>query len=761
MSRFNSMNVLGKVGLGFLVLVFLMVLAACGASQPTATPSPTPTVLPTPEPTATVVPTVAPTEVPKQDVVDIEPTAAPEPSATLEPTPILAVAQGAAGGPGKIAFVSNRDGNPEIYLLNADGSNQARLTNDPAEDLGPAWSPDGAKIVFSSNRDGNEEIYVMKADGSSLTRLTNSDSHEVEPAWSPDGARIAYATRVGEGNWEIYVMDTDGSNQTRLTFDLERDGAPTWSPDGTRIAFLSTRQGHQEIYVMNADGSNQVPLLELEPTGIFHRHGRPAWSPDGTRIAFHSPDNENFDIYVVNADGTNQTRITDYHGGDFGPAWSPDGTRIAFLAERDGERGIYVMNADGSNVTRLTHTPDLVPSRPVWAPGRVSTALVAAPSPVPSTPAPTLATPTTSLELVGTALAEEAESPTAGVYVHGNYAFVGSQSVAYGAPHIKTGIRIVDISHPANPQLVGRIPLRSVEKFSDASLGTEAAHSHGDAVATRIESAAFQGDIAIVLQGVPDAFTVEEYPMPFGIWDVTNPADPRFLGPLSLGEHFPADSLGDKPNDTKAVNGHYFYAIYSKGVMEHPRDHSTDHHLAIVDLSDPPNPVVVGDWQDTVQVGLTGLSVNADGTRVYIIGQFGKEFLLYILDVQNPAKPVELGRFVWPFPFAGSFSPGRPVANADDTVLIFADGSWEGGRSSRLHILDISDLSSIREISTVAFPESDTHQRGQRWYWAHDLAIRGNLVYSTWMDGGVQLIDISDPANPVAVGGFSAPSKEN
>ena len=317
----------------------------------------------------------------------------------------------------------------------------------------------------------------------------------------------------------------------------------------------------------------------------------------------------------------------------------------------------------------------------------------------------------------------------------------------------RTGIRIVDISDPANPALVGRIPLRSFEYDS----GPSDVHSHGDAVVTRIESAAFQGDIAIVLQGVPDTFGADEYPVPFGIWDVTDPAVPEFLSPLSLGNWFSFDILGDKFADTKAVKGHYFYTIYSLGEPVHAYP-NPDKHLAIVDMSDPRNPVVVGDWQDTKQVHLRGLSVNDAGTRVYIVGQFGNELLLYVLDVQDPENPVELGRFVWPYPFAGDFSSGRPVANADDSVVIFADGSWDEGRSSRLHVLDISDLSSIREISTVAFPESDTHQRGQKWFWAHDLAIVGDLVYSTWLGGSVQAIDISDPANPVVVGGFFCPN---
>ena len=137
---------------------------------------------------------------------------------------------------------------------------------------------------------------------------------------------------------------------------------------------------------------------------------------------------------------------------------------------------------------------------------------------------------------------------------------------------------------------------------------------------------------------------------------------------------------------------------------------------------------------------------------VYMIGQFGKELLLYVLDVQDPSNPVELARFVWPYPFAGSFSPGRPVSNADDSLVIFADGSWERGRQSRLHLLDISDLSAIHEVST--FGKTGTS------YWAHDLAIRDNIVYSTWRRGGVQAIDISDPADPVGVAQFFSPTRE-
>ena len=763
MSTFLSIRPL-KLALLVALLLVALAAAACGTERPTPTATPSPSPTPMFVPTSTPVPAATPTEAPRRAAVEVEPTLAPEiatalePPATISPTPTpvpTSVLPGVASGPGKIAFVSQTDGNGEIYVMNADGSNLSRLTNHSAWDTAPTWSPYGSRIAFQSDRDGNQEIYVMNADGTNVTRLTDSPDLDIEPAWSPDGIRIAYVARVGEGNSEIFVMEADATNQTRLTFNLTRDDQPAWSPDGTRIAYVANR----DIFVMNADGSHQLKLTDHPGPDEG-----PAWSPDGAKIAFMSPrvGVDNHDVWVMDSDGTNPIRLTNSVSFEFPASWSPDGTKILFVSltitdEGTGLVGYNVMNADGSGSIQIsTETitePDLY-LVPDWAPGSVA-ALIPTPTPPPGTPTPTPGPAVSGLELVGAALTEPVESPMAGVWVHGNYAYVGSQSIAYHAPDIKTGIRIVDMSDPANPALVGRIPLRSFEFGSGELSGDHVPHSHGDAVATTINSAVFQGDIAIVLQGVPDTFTVEEYPMPFGIWDVTDPTDPQFLGPLSLGNHFFADDLGDKPNDTKAVHGQYFYAIYKTGESARRYHDDKDHYLAIVDLSDPRNPVVVGDWQDTKQVHLRGFSLNAAGTRVYMMGQFEKQLLIYILDVQDPTKPVELARFVWPFPFAGGFSPGRPVANGDDSLVIFADGSWEEGRESRLHILDISDLSSIREIATIECPPA-----APRWdCWAHDVAIKGNLVYSTWMQGGVQATDISDPSNPVVVGEFFSPIK--
>ena len=219
---------------------------------------------------------------------------------------------------GHIAFVSNRDGlGAEIYVMNADGSGQTRLTNNIADDWYPSWSPDGRQIIFLSDRDGDIEIYIMNADGSEQTRLTNSPGSEWLPSWSPDRSRIAFSDNR-DGNVEIYVMNADGSGRTNLTNNPANDWAPSWSPDGRRIAFVSDRDGNNEIYVMNADGSGVTRLTNNPASDQV-----PSWSPDGKRIAFASNRDGNFEIYVMNADGSGVTRLTNNPAYDMEPSWSP------------------------------------------------------------------------------------------------------------------------------------------------------------------------------------------------------------------------------------------------------------------------------------------------------------------------------------------------------------------------------------------------------------------------------------------------------
>ena len=269
----------------------------------------------------------------------------------------------AVAAAGQIAFYSPSDngGVGDIYVMNADGSGQVNLTNNPAEDYPAGWSPDGSKILFETNRDGNYEIYVMNADGSGQVNLTNNPASDADPAWSPDGSKIAFNSSR-DGNVEVYVLNADGSGLRNLTNNPAGDLRPAWSPDGSKIAFLR----NLDIYVMNADGSGQVNLTNNPATD-----DQPAWSPDGSKIAFtRSPDGASFSIYVMQVDGSSITRLTTTTQDD-GAAWSPEGTKIAFSSFSGGIYGqwqIYVMNADGSGVTQLTSTSTRSNRDPVWRP---------------------------------------------------------------------------------------------------------------------------------------------------------------------------------------------------------------------------------------------------------------------------------------------------------------------------------------------------------------------------------------------------------
>jgi uncharacterized repeat protein (TIGR01451 family) len=224
----------------------------------------------------------------------------------------------------QIAFTSTRDGNHQIYLMDADGRNPRNISGIGGS-RDPAWSPDGSKIAFRRNG----EIYVMNADGSNQIQLTSNpapvSNPDESPTWSPDGRKIAFVSRR-DGNAEIYDMSPDGSNQRRLTNHPRSDLHPAYSPDGGRIAFtgassLGPCSGNcSNIFLMNNDGSNQTPLtnnVEFDPT----------WSPGGTKIAFakYQVAGGDPEIFVMKSNGSNPAMLTDSPvGSNSEPAWQPE-----------------------------------------------------------------------------------------------------------------------------------------------------------------------------------------------------------------------------------------------------------------------------------------------------------------------------------------------------------------------------------------------------------------------------------------------------
>jgi Tol biopolymer transport system component len=268
---------------------------------------------------------------------------------------LLATASGAVSATSSAFDVAN-----DAYPL-------VRLTTDPREDMDGRWSPDGQKVVFHSFRDGNQNVYVVNADGTGETRLTDSTADDGHPVWLSSSS-ILFASNRG-GSSALYTMTATGGAQTPIP-GAQGASNPSPSPDGTRIAF--TRGTH--IWVTNVDGSNQVELT----TGASETDDTPRWSPDGTKIAFASDRDGQLEIYVMNTDGTGQTRLTHSASGESSltPAWSPDGSRIAFWSERDcgviapgvlHPCEIYVMNADGSQPTNLTGSSGWK-IQPDWSP---------------------------------------------------------------------------------------------------------------------------------------------------------------------------------------------------------------------------------------------------------------------------------------------------------------------------------------------------------------------------------------------------------
>jgi Tol biopolymer transport system component len=283
---------------------------------------------------------------------------------------------------GKIVFVrlgtqssENCDGRPcaDIWVMDADGTNQTNLTDTPDTNEGQlAWSSDGTKIAFTGPGDLNEhgsgglgDIYVMDADGTNKANLTNTpDFLENQPSWAPSGEQLTFVREVPgqiiSEQQDIFVIDTDPATNDaiNLTQTDEQESHPDWSPDGAKIAFSGVRNGGEEILTMDPNGQNEE-ILTGDGSDAFDE--APDWSPDGTKVVFQKQCqrvcSDAWEIWGVNRDGSGDTNLTpnDLSEEDrqvtqhTGPSWSPDGSEITFTRTRPsiegGQSDIYAMPA--------------------------------------------------------------------------------------------------------------------------------------------------------------------------------------------------------------------------------------------------------------------------------------------------------------------------------------------------------------------------------------------------------------------------------
>lgn len=253
---------------------------------------------------------------------------------------------------GKIVFQSDRDGDWEIYAMNADGSNLVQLTQNSSADEYPVWSPDGTQIAFKSDRGGNFDIYLMNADGTEQRAVTQDPANDEDPAWSPDGQWLAFHSER-ESNIEIFLIKPDGTGLKRFTRTLGKNALPAWSPDGQYIAYTGNRYLGWNVYVTDLEQTHDQRITD------GHGACRPDWSPDGSKIAYVSEENsEKSNIWIMNPDGSERWNLTrDTLNYNYYPAWSPDGEYLVYAKSPEKEQSnwdLYIITADGHQQVQLT-----------------------------------------------------------------------------------------------------------------------------------------------------------------------------------------------------------------------------------------------------------------------------------------------------------------------------------------------------------------------------------------------------------------------
>jgi len=264
----------------------------------------------------------------------------------------------------RIAFVSRSNLNFDIYLMNPDGSNIIRLTDNakPGHVPGhmhPDWSPDGSRITYTTDpeRHGQFSIWIMNSDGREQSQLTDKSRNFLSPKWSPDGTKIIFAERDHDG---LFIMNLDNARRRRITFT--KDSHIAWLPDGSGFACYSANspQGGG-LYIMNLDRSIRGLLIGNAEDAIS------AWSPDGSKLVVNLERDSQWATYVMDADGANMIPLNNRVAEHTTLSWSPDGSKVAYVSDEDGNFEIYVMNANGGHQRRLTHNSHY-DADPAWSP---------------------------------------------------------------------------------------------------------------------------------------------------------------------------------------------------------------------------------------------------------------------------------------------------------------------------------------------------------------------------------------------------------
>ena len=251
---------------------------------------------------------------------------------------VLVASPAVADISGKIVFTSDRDGNPNVYIVNADGTGEKQLTDDDASDDQPCLSPDGNTVVFISGRKGNNDVWLVKSGGGGEKRITKTDAMEYDPSFTPDGESVVFTRDKGDSKVIIKLDLSSGTEETLAEGYMAR-----MSSDSTQLIYVSSESGDEELYIESAN------LTNSKKSDTW-----PSFSLDGSKVIFASRREGDYDTYVMNRDGSACKPILTSENSEDRAVFSPDGGYIAVASDAGGDYEISIYDKDGSLVKQLT-----------------------------------------------------------------------------------------------------------------------------------------------------------------------------------------------------------------------------------------------------------------------------------------------------------------------------------------------------------------------------------------------------------------------